>query len=102
MFTIRLPPLRERGDDLPLLVQHYLHRFNQELNRDVCEVSPEAMERLCAYRWPGNIRELQSVVKQVLLRSTGNVLLPSFLPDLSSGEKATGPAVPSAETWAAQ
>jgi len=101
VFTIRLPPLRERGDDLPLLVHHYLHRFNRVLNRDVREVAADTMERLRAYRWPGNIRELQSVVKQALLRSTGNVLLPSFLPNLSSGEKPTAPGASSAEPWSA-
>jgi two-component system nitrogen regulation response regulator GlnG len=101
VFAIPLPPLRERGDDLPLLVNHYLRRFSQELNRQVCEVSPEAMERLCAYTWPGNIRELQSVVKQALLRATGSVLLPTFLPDLSSdqGREQTAPQAKSNGGW---
>jgi two-component system nitrogen regulation response regulator GlnG len=83
VFTIHLPPLRERADDLPLLVQHYVHRFSPELGREVREIAPEAMERLRAYPWPGNIRELQSVLKRALLRSTGPVLLPAFLPDLA-------------------
>ena len=70
--TIHLPPLHERGDDLPMLVHHYVRRFNREaLNRDVREVTPETMERLCSYSWPGSIRELQSVLKQALLRATG-------------------------------
>jgi two-component system nitrogen regulation response regulator GlnG len=81
IFTIHLPPLRERGDDLPLLVQHYLHRFNRELDRDVQTVAPEAMALLSAHAWPGNVRELQSVLKQALLRATGSVLVPDFLPD---------------------
>jgi two-component system nitrogen regulation response regulator GlnG len=85
VFTIRLPPLRDRGDDLPMLVQYYLRRFGRELHRDVREVAPEAMERLRAYPWPGNVRELQSVVKQALLHATGGVLIPAFLPDRSSG-----------------
>src|SRR5207302_2566247 len=62
VFTIHLPPLRERGDDLPLLVRHYLRRFSRELGREVREVAPEALERLRACSWPGNIRELQSVL----------------------------------------
>src|SRR5207248_10557426 len=82
VFTIHLPPLRERGDDLPLLVQHYVRRFSRELGREVREVAPEALERLRGYPWPGNIRELQSVLKQALLQATGPVLLPAFLPDL--------------------
>jgi two-component system nitrogen regulation response regulator GlnG len=81
-FTIHLPPLRERGDDLPLLTQHYVRRFSRELGRDVRQVAPEAMARLRGYGWPGNIRELQSVLKQALLQASGAVLLPAFLPDL--------------------
>jgi two-component system nitrogen regulation response regulator GlnG len=79
VFTIHLPPLRERGDDLPLLVRYYVRRFGRELGRDVSEVAPEALERLRGYPWPGNVRELQSVLKQALLRATGPVLLPAFL-----------------------
>jgi two-component system nitrogen regulation response regulator GlnG len=82
VFTIHLPPLRERGDDLPLLVEHYVRRFSHELGREVREIAPEAMERLRSYPWPGNIRELQSVLKRALLRSTVPVLIPAFLPDL--------------------
>ena len=89
VFTIHLPPLRERGDDLPLLVQHYLRRFSRELGREVREVAPEALERLRGYSWPGNIRELQSVLKQALLQASGTVLLPAFLPELSGGSGRT-------------
>jgi two-component system nitrogen regulation response regulator GlnG len=64
VFTIHLPSLRERGDDLPLLVQHYLRRFSEELGREVRQVAPEALKRLCGYAWPGNIRELQSVLTE--------------------------------------
>jgi two-component system nitrogen regulation response regulator GlnG len=94
VFTIHLPPLRERGDDLPLLVRHYLRRFSRELGREVQEVAPEALERLRGHSWPGNIRELQSVLKQALLRASGPVLLPAFLPDLSGGPSESGPAAP--------
>jgi two-component system nitrogen regulation response regulator GlnG len=83
VFTIHLPPLRERRDDLSLLVQHYVRLFSPELGRQVRGISPEAMERLRNYPWPGNIRELQSVLKRALLRSTGPVLVPAFLPELA-------------------
>jgi DNA-binding NtrC family response regulator len=83
VFTIHLPPLRDRADDLPPLVQHYLRRFSSELGRDVREIAPEALARLCPYSWPGNIRELQSVLRQALLRASGTLLLPGFLPELS-------------------
>jgi two-component system nitrogen regulation response regulator GlnG len=81
VFTVSLPSLRERGDDLPALVRHYLRRCSRELGRAVRDASPEAMAMLKAYPWPGNIRELQSVLKQALLHARGEVLLPDFLPD---------------------
>jgi DNA-binding NtrC family response regulator len=83
VFTIHLPPLRERVDDLPILVEHYLRRFSSELGREVREIAPDALARLRAYTWPGNIRELQSVLRQALLRASGGVLLSAFLPELS-------------------
>jgi len=83
VFSINLPPLRERAEDLAMLVHYYLRRFSRELGREVTTIDPEALARLRAYHWPGNIRELQSVVKQALLQSRGSVLLPSFLPELS-------------------
>jgi DNA-binding NtrC family response regulator len=92
VFAIHLPPLRERGDDLPMLALQYVRRFSRELGREVREIAPETMERLRAYRWPGNIRELQSVLKQAVLRSHGYALLPSFLPALSAPAPAPVPA----------
>lgn len=80
VFTIRLPALRERGDDIPLLARHFVHRFAKELNADVQTISAEAMQFLAQYTWPGNVREFQSVIKQALLQATGPVLLPEFLP----------------------
>ena len=94
VFTIRLPPLRERGDDLPMLVEYYLKRFSRELGREIREVTPEALERLRNYSWPGNIRELQSVLKQALLQASGTVLLPAFLPELTDAPKESVPAAP--------
>jgi two-component system nitrogen regulation response regulator GlnG len=92
VFTIHLPPLRERCDDLPLLARHYVRRFSRELGREIHEVAPETLERLRAYSWPGNIRELQSVLKQALLQASGPVLLPAFLPELAGepGDPAAG------------
>src|SRR5262249_47437357 len=98
VFTIPLPALRERGDDLPILVQHFLRRFSRELGREVREITPEALELLCRYHWPGNIRELQGVLKQALLQATGTVLIPAFLPESlgAPSEAGAGPA-PEAE-----
>ncbi len=81
VFTISLPPLRERGDDLPLMVQHFLRRFSRDLGREIREIATEALELLRNYSWPGNIRELQGVLKQALLQATGSMLIPAFLPE---------------------
>jgi DNA-binding NtrC family response regulator len=82
VFTIELPPLRERGDDLPMLVHFYLRRLNRELRREVNEVDAEAVATLRRYNWPGNVRELQSVLMQALLRTHGHVLTSETLPEL--------------------
>src|SRR5437870_4868708 len=95
VFTIHLPPLRERGNDLAMLARFYVRRVSRELGREVREVAPEALERLHSYSWPGNVRELQSMLKQALLRAHGPVLLPDFLPELpeAPGEPAA-PVMP--------
>jgi DNA-binding NtrC family response regulator len=95
VFAIHLPPLRERGEDLPLLVRHYLRRFSRELGREVQEIAPEALERLRGYSWPGNIRELQSVLKQALLQARGTTLLAAYLPALPGEPGGSVPAPPS-------
>jgi two-component system nitrogen regulation response regulator GlnG len=86
VFTITLPPLRERAGDLPLLVEHFLQRFSPEMGKEIVQVAPEALEVLGRYPWPGNLRELQSVLRQALLRAQGPVLLADFLPPVVRGE----------------
>jgi DNA-binding NtrC family response regulator len=95
VFTIHLPPLRQRGADLDTLVYHCLRRFNRELGREVHEVAPETMGILREYSWPGNIRELQSVLKQSLLLARGRTLLPAFLPALPGEPSAATTVLPS-------
>jgi two-component system nitrogen regulation response regulator GlnG len=80
VFPIRLPPLRDRGEDVPLLIDYFTRRFAAELGKPVPAVTPEALEVLTRYPWPGNVRELQSVLKQALLRMKGAVLGPEDLP----------------------
>src|SRR5262245_19022812 len=96
VFTIHLPPLRERGDDLAVLVRHFVRRFSKELGREVKEVAPEALERLRGYDWPGNIRELQSLLKQALLQARGTTLLPTYLPALPAEPGGSAAVSPSA------
>jgi len=71
VFTIQLPPLRERGDDIELLSEHYLRRTCQQLGRPLVSLSPAALIRLRQHAWPGNVRELQSVLKQGVLNCRG-------------------------------
>jgi two-component system nitrogen regulation response regulator GlnG len=91
-FTIRLPPLRQRREDLPLLVEHFLKLFNPALDRQVRTVSPQALRLLEAYPWPGNIRELQSTIRYALLHAAGQALNPECLPDHVRDWKPSPPA----------
>jgi formate hydrogenlyase transcriptional activator len=74
VFPIRVPPLRERPDDIPLLVRHFAQRFAQRMNRRIESITSETMSALCNYRWPGNIRELQNVLERAVILSSGPVL----------------------------
>ncbi len=80
VFTIKLPPLRERGDDLPLLVSYFLRRYAREMGKKADGLAPETLLLLQRHAWPGNIRELQSVIQHALLIATGSVIVPDFLP----------------------
>lgn len=79
--TINLPPLRERGDDLLALLEYFLRLIANQMQRhDIEGISPEALELLLNYPWPGNVRQLNSVVRQSVLNATGPVIVPAFLP----------------------
>jgi DNA-binding NtrC family response regulator len=84
VFPIVLAPLRERAEDIPLLVHYYVDSYNREFRKQVRRVSPAAMERLTTYGWPGNIRELRNAVERAMLLAEGDELLPAHFP-LSSG-----------------
>jgi two-component system nitrogen regulation response regulator GlnG len=93
-FTIDLPPLRERGSDVLMLLQYFLTRFNAELGKSGVEgIAPEAVSLLMKYQWPGNVREMQSVVRQALLNATGPVIVPAFLPDEVRGKRSATPVL---------
>ena len=80
VFAIHLPPLRERMDDLPLLVEHFVRQLNREPAKGQPIVPPESMELLEGYDWPGNVRELHSAIQYALVQATGNVLTPQHFP----------------------
>jgi two-component system nitrogen regulation response regulator GlnG len=98
VFVIRVPPLRERRQDIPLLIEHYLPIFGRRLERHIQAVTPETLECLCAYAWPGNVRQLQSVLKYAIIQSAGDVLTPECLPEnLRSGSASLGARQPTPE-----
>ncbi len=82
VVEIRVPPLRERKADIPLLVEHLLKKINMELHKKVTKVPGEVMEALVHYPWPGNVRELENLLTRAVVLSKGDVLVPEYLPDL--------------------
>jgi DNA-binding NtrC family response regulator len=80
VFSISLPPLRDRKDDLPLLIQAFIDEFNSRDNRAVKNVSQAAMRQLEHYEWPGNVRELRNVIERATILARGDLIEPSHLP----------------------
>src|SRR5690349_978356 len=80
-IKIQVPPLRERLDDVPLIARHFLDRFNLQYNKQIRDFSPATVQRLLRYNWPGNIRELESVMERAVLFCGGKQLDPDCLPD---------------------
>lgn len=74
VFPIQVPPLRERTEDIPLLVQHFVNKFKQKISKDIREISDDTMQSLTKYHWPGNVRELGSVIERAVVMSAGRIL----------------------------
>jgi formate hydrogenlyase transcriptional activator len=74
VFPIRIPSLRERPEDIPLLVCHFVHRYAQQLRKRIDTIPTEAMDALARYDWPGNVRELQNVIERAVILSPGPAL----------------------------
>src|SRR5688500_4602801 len=89
VFAIELPPLRDRKEDLPLLIQSFIDEFNARDNREVKTVSPAAMRLLEQYEWPGNVRELRNVIERATILTKGELIEPPHLPVM-------GAAIPAA------
>ncbi|MCC6545555.1 sigma-54-dependent Fis family transcriptional regulator [Candidatus Sumerlaeota bacterium] len=97
VVSVTLPPLRVRRGDIPLLVRHFLEDFARDNNRDVPEVSREAMEQLVNYHWPGNVRELRNIMENTFVFLRGKTILPENLPagfSKPTAEPAEGLAFP--------
>ncbi|MGA2030797.1 MAG: sigma-54 dependent transcriptional regulator [Thermoguttaceae bacterium] len=87
VVTIYLPPLRERREDVPQLVGHFLRIYNEQNLRHVPHVQPAAMQMLCGYDWPGNVRELQNYVERAVVLAPGDELTCDLLPEAVLGQR---------------
>jgi len=83
VIPITLPPLRERSDDIPLLADHFISKFNKRLNTQVSGISPDALAALLAHSWPGNIRELENLIERSVLLTENTTLTMADLPGLT-------------------
>jgi formate hydrogenlyase transcriptional activator len=100
VFPIRMPSLRQRKEDIPLLVRHFVQEFSRRNNRVIDTIPSETMQALVRYHWPGNIRELQNVIERAVIISRGpalNVTLTELAPDMAS---TSTPVVPTAKSAA--
>ncbi|HZZ80086.1 MAG TPA: sigma-54 dependent transcriptional regulator, partial [Gemmataceae bacterium] len=93
VYSINLPPLRERGDDVCTLAEHFVARASRDLSKDVQTIPPETLNLLRRYTWPGNVREMQSALQQAVLHASGPVLVPEFLPTALQNPTASAPAI---------
>jgi len=84
VFPIHLPPLRERPEDIPPLVQHFLKKFQKKLGKQITTVSKKVMNELASYSWPGNIRELEHVLERSCILCSDKVMKQIFLPKINS------------------
>jgi DNA-binding NtrC family response regulator len=92
VVTVRMPPLRDRAGDIPILVRHFINKIAKREGRALASVSPETLEVLCRYSWPGNVRELENAIERAVAVAKGNVVLPSDLPAEVYGGAAIAPA----------
>ena len=90
VVSLYTPPLRERREDIPILVRHFINKYSKELNKPIKEVSDDTMKALIAYSWPGNVREVENKIQQMIVMSSGPVLslesTQSHLNELNSKE----------------
>jgi two-component system response regulator AtoC len=99
VVPIALPPLRERPQDIPLLVQHFIARFNERLRKSINGFSPDAMELLLRYPFPGNIRELENILERTVLLAEGPVITARDLPASLASSLGSPPGASPAAAW---
>jgi two-component system response regulator AtoC len=99
VLHIEVPPLRDRKEDIPLLVNHFMEKFDKHLRKEITEIQPEALRALMAYPWPGNVRELENVIERTMVLTERSHIHVSELPDKIRGPQASiVPPWPSQET----
>src|SRR5437870_81099 len=91
VISIDLPPLRQRKEDIPLLVEFFLNKYTEENERPPRHLTPEALRPLLTYSWPGNVRELENVIERAVVLSSGLEIGPELLPDQIAGRGTTFP-----------
>ncbi len=96
VFAVHLPPLRERGDDIRILAEHFLAEFGRRMGKSDDGLSREARDRLLSYSWPGNIRELSNAIERALILSDGGAIRPELLGLPTRSPSVAGPEAPSA------
>jgi two-component system response regulator AtoC len=90
VMTVKLPPLSERAEDIPLLCQHFIGRFNEILDKNISGLAPDAMARLLEYHWPGNVRQLENVIERAMVIADDSLLLPEhFSAELITNDRHT-------------
>ena len=80
VFPVQLPPLRKRREDIPLLISHFMHKYNKENKKNIDGVSRATLDVLVAHDWPGNVRELENVVEHAVVLCQGDLISPQNLP----------------------
>ncbi|MDX5362122.1 MAG: sigma-54 dependent transcriptional regulator [Alphaproteobacteria bacterium] len=92
VFPLTIPPLRERAEDIPDLIEHFISRFSVEEGKKVRGITPEAMEMLTAFRWPGNVRQLENAVFRAVVLSEGAMLGVDDFPQIASAQRTSVPS----------
>ena len=80
VVTIHIPPLRERMEDLPMLVNHFIEKFREKTHKPIQSINSQAMDILFAYSWPGNVRELENAIEHAFVKCEGTIIIPENLP----------------------
>jgi DNA-binding NtrC family response regulator len=80
VIVVKLPPLRERPEDIPLLAEHFIRKYCDENDRELCTLDPSALKILLDHNWPGNVRELENVIERSVVLAPGNVITPDLFP----------------------